>query len=337
MNSAINELIPARVRGWVDLGVNGSYWQSAVMASGLSLVVLDTSNFAIDIGWRLPFGIGGVLGIFIIASRVIFIPESPRWLVTHDRIEEAERIVSSIERKISPNQDLPIVERMIIVSKKVASFSEIMQSMMTRKYFRRSVVGLALMISQAFFYNAIFFSYALILTNFYSVEASDVGLYLIPFAIGNFLGCIVIEKFFDTVGRRKMIFFTYVGSGILLIITAVLFLFNLLDAITQTLAWSVIFFFASAGASSAYLTISEVFPVEIRALAISVFYSIGTGVGGLLGPALFGALIESEKRINLVGGYFLGAGLMIIAAIIEVMWGIDCEGKSLEDISAADE
>jgi len=199
------------------------------------------------------------------------------------------------------------------------------------------VVGLALMVSQAFFYNAIFFGYALILTNFYAVKAADVGLYLIPFAIGNFLGCIIIGRFFDTVGRKKMIFITYVGSGGLLIITGVMFVLDAFNAATQTLAWSIIFFFASAGASSAYLTISEVFPVEIRALAISVFYSIGTGAGGLLGPALFGYLIESEERINLVVGYFFGAGLMIFAAIIELMWGIDAEGKSLEEISSADE
>jgi len=336
MNSAINELIPARVRGWVDLAVNGSYWLGAVLASGLSLIFLDPTILPVDLGWRLPFAIGGVVGIAIIFCRILFIPESPRWLITHDRVEEAEAIVSSIERKVSPNHELPPVDAYITVSKKVGTLAEVLQSMMTRKYFRRSAVALALMISQAFFYNAIFFSYALILTTFYGVKEEKVGLYLIPFAIGNFLGCILIGRFFDTVGRKKMIFGTYVGSALLLILTGALFVGDQLNAVTQTVSWSIIFFFASAGASSAYLTISEVFPVEVRALAISLFYSIGTGAGGLIGPALFGVLVQSGQRVNLMMGYVLGAVLMILAAIMEIIWGIDAEGKSLEEITASE-
>jgi len=258
-------------------------------------------------------------------------------LIAHERVEEAERIVSEIERKVYKNGPIPEVEEMVTVSKKSGSFKEVFDSMLTRKYFRRSVVGLSLMISQAFFYNAIFFSYALILTKFYDVDSSDVGLYLIPFAVGNFLGGLLIGKFFDTVGRKKMIFITYVGSGLLLVGTAILFWFEVFNAATQTLAWSIIFFFASAGASSAYLTISEIFPVEVRAIAISAFYAVGTGVGGLIGPILFGVLIQTEQRGNLVIGYILGASLMILAAIVEISWGIDTEGKSLEEISAAAE
>eukprot|EP01111_Echinosteliopsis_oligospora_P011115 TRINITY_DN3589_c0_g1_i2.p1 TRINITY_DN3589_c0_g1~~TRINITY_DN3589_c0_g1_i2.p1 ORF type:complete len:542 (-),score=113.52 TRINITY_DN3589_c0_g1_i2:2124-3749(-) len=336
MNSAINELIPARVRGWVDLVVNGSYWIGAVLASCVSIILLDPRYLPVNIGWRLPFAIGGVLGIFIIVARVLFIPESPRWLLVHDRIKEAEEIIADIERKVAPNGDLPAVHGTVMVPKSSGTILDVIRSMANRKYARRSIVGLSLMISQAFFYNAIFFSYALILTEFYHVEAENIGLYLIPFALGNFFGCLIIGRFFDTIGRKKMTFFTYTGSGILLIITGILFVLDLLNALTQTVCWSVIFFFASAAASSAYLTISEVFPVEIRAMAISVFYSLGTGIGGLIGPVLFGMLIDSQKRINLVGGYIIGAGLMMIAAVVALIWGVDAEGKSLEEIDAAE-
>eukprot|EP00026_Physarum_polycephalum_P006821 Phypoly_transcript_06874.p1 GENE.Phypoly_transcript_06874~~Phypoly_transcript_06874.p1 ORF type:complete len:515 (+),score=65.89 Phypoly_transcript_06874:128-1672(+) len=336
MNSAINEMIPARVRGWVDLAVNGSYWIGAVLAAAVSIGLLDTSKFRIDIGWRLPFAIGGALGIIIIILRLKFIPESPRWLIIHERVTEAEEIVANIEKKVYKNQTIPEVNQYVTVNKKTASMVDIMKTVLTKKYFKRSTVGLALMVAQAFFYNAIFFGYALILTNFYAVDPADVGLYLIPFAIGNFLGGIIIGRFFDTVGRKKMIFITYVGSGALLAGTAVLFYYDKLNAFTQTLAWSVIFFFASAGASSAYLTISEIFPSEVRAMAISLFYALGTGVGGLIGPALFGILIHSASRMNLMVGYFLGSSLMFLAAVVELAWGIDTEGKSLEEIEAAE-
>jgi len=321
----------------VDLAVNGSYWIGAILASAISIPLLDPNHVPVNLGWRLPFVLGGALGVFIIILRVKFIPESPRWLIVHERSEEAERIVSEIERKVYKDQPIPEVEETITINKKIGSYQEVFSNMLNRKYFRRSVVGLSLMIAQAFFYNAIFFSYALILTSFYDVAEGDVGIYLIPFAVGNFLGGLLIGKFFDTVGRKKMIFLTYVGSGILLVITAVLFFYGALNSVTQTLMWSIIFFFASAGASSAYLTISEVFPVEIRAIAISAFYAVGTGVGGLIGPTLFGLLIESEEKGNLVIGYMIGAALMIIAAVVEVVWGIDTEGKSLEEISAAAE
>lgn len=285
----------------------------------------------------MPFALGGALGVIIIILRLKYIPESPRWLIVHERVEEAERIVSEIERKVYRNGPVPESDDYVTIPKKTVSVKFVLDTMTTKKYFRRSVVGLSLMVSQAFFYNAIFFGYALILSSFYDVPSADVGLYLIPFAFGNFLGGLLIGRFFDTVGRKKMIFLTYAGSGVLLVLTAILFYYNVFNAFTQTLAWSIIFFFASAGASSAYLTISEVFPVEVRAMAISVFYAIGTGAGGLIGPTLFGVLIQTGQRENLVYGYLLGSALMIAAAIVEGLWGIDTEGKSLEEISEAKE
>ncbi len=195
------------------------------------------------------------------------------------------------------------------------------------------MVALALMAAQAFFYNAIFFTYALILTEFYGVRAESVGWYILPFAAGNFLGPLILGKLFDTIGRRPMIAFTYAISGFLLAATGYLFSIGVLSAESQTVAWMIIFFFASAAASSAYLTVGEVFPVEIRALAIAIFYAIGTGIGGVAGPFLFGILIDTGSRGSVFGGYLLGASLMIAAAVVQLKWGVSAERQALEAVA----
>jgi MFS family permease len=342
INSAVDELIPARVRGTVDLIINGSYWIGTAFGAVLSLALLDKSLFAVDVGWRLAFGISALLGVAILFVRRN-VPESPRWLVIHGHEHEAERVVSQIEREIvaSTGQELTPPRRTIRLRQRgPVGITEIAR-VIFRLYPKRMVVGLALFTGQAFLYNAIFFTYGLVLTRFYGVSTSKVGLYLLPFALGNFAGPLLLGRFFDTWGRKPMITLTYVLSGVLLIGTGILFDNGTLTATSQTLAWCVIFFFASAGASAAYLTVSEIFPMETRAMAIAFFYAFGTVVGGVGGPLLFGWLIGSGDRGNIFLGYLLGAVLMIAAGVIEMTMGVEAAGRELEEIakplSAADE
>jgi MFS family permease len=335
INSAIDELIPARVRGTVDLLVNGSYWVGTAVGAAASLVLLDPHVLAVDIGWRLCFGIGAVLGVAIIIVRRL-VPESPRWLFTHGRPEEASEIVLDIENQVakSTGQRLDEVTETVKVRERgPVGFIEVGR-IVFGEYPRRSILGLALFTGQAFLYNAVFFTYALVLTTFYKVNAASVGLYLIAFAIGNFAGPLLLGRLFDTIGRRWMIAGTYLLSGLMLGVTAALFNAGILSATTQTVAWVVVFFFASAGASAAYLTVSEIFPMETRALAIAFFYAIGTGLGGVIGPVLFGALIASDKVSHVAIGYVIGGGLMFASGLVEVFLGVDAEQMSLEEIAA---
>ncbi|MBX3021396.1 MAG: MFS transporter [Bdellovibrionales bacterium] len=334
INSAVDELIPARVRGRVDLIINGSYWLGAALGSLSTLVILNPKYFEVDHGWRVGFAVGGLIGIGILALRK-HVPESPRWLMIHGDPRQAEEIVSGVEKiaVAETGKPLPAPSYSIEVHPRgPVSFTEIARTVFTR-YRRQSFLGLALMTSQAFLYNAIFFTYALVLTNFYNVPAMDTGLYLLPFAIGNFLGPLLLGHFFDTVGRRIMISGTYAMSAVLLAITGYLFAEGYLTATTQTALWSVIFFFASAAASSAYLTVSEIFPLETRGLAIAFFFALGTGAGGIVAPYLFGELIGSGSRYAIFYGYAAAAVLMIGAAIVEWIYGIDAEGKALEEIA----
>jgi MFS family permease len=336
INSAIDELIPARVRGRVDLIVNGSFWVGAALGSVATIWLLDPNIFPVDLGWRIGFGTGALLGLVILFLRR-HVPESPRWLSTHGRGEEAEQVVAhieaSIEKKTGRKLSMP-TEYLTIYSRKKTVGLGIVARIMFKQYTTRSALGLSLMIAQAFLYNAIFFTYALVLTTFYDVPPSRTGAYLLPFALGNFMGPLVLGRFFDTVGRRQMISGTYMISALLLIMTGYLFARGSLSAYSQTVLWTVIFFFASAAASSAYLTVSEVFPLETRAMAIAFFYSVGTGAGGIVAPWLFGALIGTGSRTHVFYGYLVGAILMLAAAVVEAVYGVKAEMKSLENIAA---
>ncbi|HYX63446.1 MAG TPA: MFS transporter [Burkholderiales bacterium] len=330
INSAIDELIPARLRGTVDLAVNGSFWIGAAMGAGLSIVLLQPGMLAPDLAWRLAFGLGAALGFAILLVRR-HVPESPRWLLTHGRAEEAEAIVQAIEREIGV-APAALAERSSLRAVGGASWRDIVHVLLAR-YRRRTVLGLTLMASQAFFYNAIFFTYALVLARFYGVPEARVGYYIFPFALGNFLGPLVLGRLFDAAGRRVMIATTYALSGVGLFFTGYAFSRSLIGPDALALAWSAIFFVASAAASSAYLTVSEVFPLEMRAVAISLFYAAGTALGGFAGPPLFGAMIEGGSRSGLFGAYAFAAALMCSAAIVAAYLGVDAERRPLEQIA----
>jgi len=336
INSAIDELIPARVRGRVNLAINGSFWIGAALGAVLSLVLLDERVLGPVLGWRAGFLLGGVLAVAILLVRRN-VPESPRWLLANGRADEAERVITQIEQSVASERGHPLEpppphDGIAFARQGVPTLREVMHVLL-RRYPRRSVVVLALMISQAFFYNAIFFTYSLVLTHFYAVEASKVGLYILPFAAGNVLGPLLLGPLFDRLGRRVMITATYALSGVGLLLTGIGFVSGVLDATTQTLAWSAVFFLASAAASSAYLTVSEIFPLEMRALSISIFYAIGTGAGGFAAPALFGALITSGSRANVFIGYVLGAALVLVAAAIAWRYAVAAERQPLEQIA----
>ena len=330
INSAIQELIPARMRGWTDLGINGSFWLGAILAAGGSVVLLDPAWFAPDIGWRACFLLGGVLALFVLVMR-LWIPESPRWLMTHGRGPEAEAVVQAIEARF----DLPppgALPRIRLRARAATPLREIAEVLFVR-HRRRALVGLCLMTAQAFFYNAIFFTYALVLTDFYHVPSDRIGWYIVPFGLGNFAGPILLGHFFDTIGRRRMIAATYILSGVLLTLSGYAFAQGWFTAAEQTIAWSVVFFFASAAASSAYLTVSETFPLEMRAVAIAVFYALGTGLGGLVAPWLLGRLIDTGSRMEVFAGYIGGSALMIGAGVVQAIWGVSAERRSLEEVT----
>jgi MFS family permease len=335
INSAIDELIPARLRGRIDLIVNGSYWIGAGMGAAATILLLNPSMLPVDLGWRLGFGIGGLLGLTILILRR-HVPESPRWLVTHGYEKAAEKVVSGIEeavRKQMHQRALSEPEKALTIQpRKTFGFGLIAEAMLA-KYRARSALALSLMVAQAFLYNAVFFTYGLVLTRFYGVSAERIGLYILPLAVGNFLGPLLLGRFFDTVGRRRMISATFGLAGLLLIATGVLFANGQLSDVSQTAAWTVIFFFASAASSSAYLTASEIFPLETRALAIAVFYAAGTAIGGIVAPWLFGTLIGTGSRWNVFFGYCGAAVLMLTAAVMELRFGIDAEARALEDIA----
>jgi MFS family permease len=331
INSAIDELIPARLRGRIDLIVNGSYWAGAALGAAGSLLLLSGRYVGIDLGWRLGFGIGAVLGGIILFLRR-FVPESPRWQVTHGREQEAEETTAEIERKIS--KDLPPPKNTLkIRPRKVFGFGLILGAMVGKNS-GRSFLALALMVAQAFLFNAVFFTYGLVLTTFYHVNEAQTGLYILPLAAGNFLGPLLLGHLFDTVGRKPMIAATYGLAGVLLIVVAMLFGMGLLTAWTQTFCWMVIFFVASAAASAAYLTASEIFPLETRAMAIALFYALGTLIGGVSAPFLFGHLIGSGSQWAVACGYVGAAVLMIGGGVCELVLGVEAAGKSLEDVAA---
>ena len=329
INSAIDELIPARVRGRVDLAINGSFWVGAALGAGLTVVLLDPEFVQPGLGWRIAFGLGGVLGIAILLVRR-HVPESPRWLLAHGRHGEAEAIVRAIEAEVGVRYQKG--EHTAMRALRTVPWAQVLHVLL-HQYRRRTVLGLTLMASQAFFYNAIFFTYALVLSRFHGVPEERVGYYIFPFALGNFLGPLLLGHLFDVIGRRVMIAATYAISGIGLFATGYLFAAERLDATALAACWSAIFFVASAAASSAYLTVSEIFPLEMRAIAISFFYAAGTALGGFAGPPIFGAMIESGSRDALFGAYAFAASLMCGAALVAAWLGVDAERRSLESVA----
>jgi MFS family permease len=335
VNATIQELIPARRRGFTDLVVNGSFWVGAAAGAVGALIVLNPAVMPAEYGWRFAFIIGGVLGLIVLLLRR-FLPESPRWLMTHGAPEEAARVVAEIEQRVEHETGRPlppVPHQSLRLRTDVRSWFAPATRALFSDYRRRAILGIALMAAQAFCYNAVFFTYALILKQFYAIPSDNIGWFMLPFAAGNFLGPLVLGKLFDTLGRRLMITLTYALSGILMALTGWLFAIGVLNAMHQTLAWTAIFFVASAAASSAYLTVGESFPLEMRAIAIALFYAFGTGVGGVAGPALFGALIDTGQRISILWGYLLGAALMVGAALVAAWLAVPAERRALEDVA----
>jgi MFS family permease len=334
INSAIDELIPARVRGRVDLMINGSYWIGAAAGAVASIALLDTALFAADLGWRLAFALGAALGIGILLVRRN-VPESPRWLFIHGREEEAERIVGDIESAIEEEtgEQLPKPDESLTVKQRERiPLSEIARTAFA-KYPRRTALGLALFVGQAFMYNAITFDLGTLLGEFFDVASGTVPIYIAIFATSNFLGPFTLGRLFDTVGRKPMVTATYLGSAALTAVLAVLLLGNSLTTWTFMAFVLAIFFLASAGASSAYLTVSEIFPMETRALSIAFFYAVGTAAGGIAGPLLFGHLIASGSQDQVAIGFFIGAATMAVGGIAELLFGVKAEQKQLEDVA----
>jgi MFS family permease len=333
INSAVDELIPARVRGHVDLIINSTFWIGAFLGSLGSVLLLHMKSVPPTLSWRFVFGIGAVLGLGVLMMRR-YVPESPRWLLIHGHRGQAEQVVTAIEKQVAAGRELPKPEGTIRLQVQDHTPWREIWNAMTKQYRERSLLGFSLMVSQAFFYNAVMFTYGLVLLRYYNVAAESIGYWLLPLSAGNFLGPLLIGRLFDTLGRKTMITITYAASGVLLAIASWLFLENWLSLIMQAVSWSIIFFVASSAASSAYLTVSEVFPLEIRGLAIAIFYACGTLIGGVGAPALFGALTETGSRLMLFWGYMAGAALMVGAALVEWKYGVAAERQPLERVTA---
>jgi MFS family permease len=331
INSAIDELVPARVRGRVALAINSSWWIGTAAAAGLTVFLLHTLGPAL--GWRVAFGLGAILAIGILFVRHS-VPESPRWLLTHGRADEAEEIARKIETEVQkshPNLPEPEGEPLEIEQRRSIGFIELARHV-AREYPDRTVLGFALMASQAVLYNATLFGFTTVLSTFFHASKENAPLYIIPFAIGNLLGPWMLGRLFDTVGRKIMISSTYILAGSTLLITAWLFHQQVLSATTLTICWSICFFFASAGASAAYLTVSEIFPMETRAMAIALFYAVGTGVA-IAAPWTFGKMIETGSVGKVTLCFAIGGVMMVIGGIVEILLGVEAAGKSLEAIA----
>lgn len=332
INSAIDELIPARSRGHTDVAINGTWWLGSAAGALMTLLLLNPAIFPESIGWRVCFVLGAVLGVAIIIVRRV-IPESPRWLMTHGRVTEAEAMVSDIEASVVHDRDVSLAapQGMITVhARPHATIATVAQELF-RSYPRRTILGIGLMVTQSFMYNAVSFTYPLMLTTYYGVQSSEIGLYILPFALGNFFGPLLLGQWFDTVGRKPMISGTYGIAGVLLGLMGYLFWAGVLTLSTHMVFWSVIFFFASAGASAAYLTVSEVFPMEIRAMAIAFFFVVAQGAG-VVAPWFYGILIETSAT-SVFYGYLFAGGMMLLGALIELWCGVKAEGQSLEQLA----
>ena len=335
INSAVDELIPGKVRGVTDLVVNGTFWVGATVGGFVAMFLLAGHGLAPDRGWRYAFGIGGALGFGVLVLR-LFVPESPRWLMLRGREEQANKIVDDIEQRVTHGhpESLPAMtgDKLEITVRDHTPLREIFANMVGENR-QRSILGLVLMVGQAFFFNAVFFSYGLVVKRFYHVADKDLPRHLLPFAIASFFGPLSLGWLFEKWGRKPMITATYGTAGVLLVATLIPFGMGTLGAKGIGVLFTVIFFVASSAASAAYLTISEIFPLEIRAFAIAIFYALGTLVGGAGAPLLFGVLINTGSRWAVSGGYALGAALMLAGAVCEWKIGVEAAGKSLESIS----
>jgi MFS family permease len=333
INSAIDELIPARNRGRVDLAINGSYWVGAAIGGLASLLLLDTSLFPRDLGWRIAFGAGALLGLAIMIVRR-HVPESPRWMFIHGHEEEAERLVDQIEAEVRAEVgELPEPQGEIVVRQRDAIPFRELAEVAAKRYPRRAVLGLALFIGQAFLYNAVTFDLGTILSGFFDVGSESVPYFMVVFALSNVMGPLLLGRYFDTIGRIPMISGTYLGSAVLVAILGVLLLTDSLTTWSFMALVLATFFLASAGASSAYLTVSEVFPMETRALAIALFFAIGTATGGIVGPVLFGQFVHSGDQNLVALGFLIGAAVMALGGIAELLLGVRAEQRSLESIA----
>ncbi|HTZ59645.1 MAG TPA: MFS transporter [Acidobacteriaceae bacterium] len=334
INSAVDELIPGRVRGTVDLIVNGTFWVGAAFGSLASLYLLSGRGIPPNLGWRIAFGIGAILGGGVLLLR-LRVPESPRWLMLRGHEDEANKVVSEIEERIKKQKgDLPKPEgeKLKIAVRDHTPWKDIFGNMLGENR-QRSILALVLMAAQAFFFNAVFFTYGLVVKKFFHVSDNALPLHLLPFAIASFLGPLLLGRLFDKIGRKPMITAAYGAAGVLLIVAAIPFGIGSIGMHGFGILLDVIFFIASSAASAAYLTVSEIFPLEIRAFAIAIFYAIGTLLGGVGAPFLFGVLIASGSKANVAIGYGIGAALMMAGAICEFFIGVEAAGKSLESIS----
>ena len=333
INSAIDELIPARARGRVDLVINGSYWFGSILGSAAALFFLS-GIFPVFFGWRLAFGVGAVIGLAVLFVRRK-VPESPRWLFIHGREDEAEAIVAGVEEDTAAEtgQELDEVDKAITVRQRTTiPFREIAR-VAWKLYPRRAILCLALFVGQAFLYNGITFNLGTLMTGFYKISSSLVPVFIIIYAAGNLAGPLVLGRLFDTIGRKPMISGTYLGSALLGVVLAGLFVSGSLTSVTFIIVVVAVFFLASAGASAAYLTASEIFPMETRALAIAFFYAIGTAVGGISGPLLFGSLIASGAKSEVAIGFLIGAAVMALGGAAELLFGVRAAGQQLEDVA----
>jgi MFS family permease len=333
ITSAIDELIPARVRGAANLMIGATFWLGVILGSLVAVATLSDSLLGLRYGWRIAMLSGIPIALVVLYLRR-YLPESPRWLLTRGRSTEAEAIVIQIEAAVASETGLlPVVTKTVTILPTTINPLRKLSLLLHKKHRGRAVLCLGLTMAQSFFYNSVFFSSTLILLRFYGVSPAHAGVLFLPIAFTNFFGPIVMGRLFDSIGRRTMISLNFILTGLVFGTSSVLFLHGHLSTTAQVAWWTASFFFASAAAGSAYLTTSELFPQQIRASAIAVFYALGTLLGGVLGPAVFGSLLNKGARTPIFYGFLASASVMVCAGIAQAIWGVVAERKPLEEIT----